>query len=426
MGRRNAAWVGSGWAMMGGVLLGASCLGQGVVAGGAVAGGNRKPEFSVKAGVREGFDSNVFLQSETDRADRASWVSTLMGELSGAWSTEAWKARVGYQPEASFYHSESSEDFVAHRMQGEVHYQEAKTLVDLGVSVTVIDGDSEGPTWTGPGGAPAAGGPAVRDRRDAAVYRGNVRLTQEWGRWFLRPVVTGYDHDFQTVQRATPGYQNYVDRSEVTAGLDGGRSVAPGLRAGLGYRYGVQDESHLLGYPEEYDNQFHRFLAVLEGPVAKWVRASISAGPELRRYGADVPQSFRERDVVNFYVDASVTLVPGKSDSVVVSAKQFEQPGFSGRSAYEDLTLDVAWRHCLSPRWTVGAGGRAYNTDFLEPVVRHDWVLSVNSFVHYDFTKKCGAEASYAYEDGETQDPGASGREYERHWVAVGVRMAFQ
>jgi len=321
---------------------------------------------------------------------------------------------------------EPSEDFVAHRCQVDGIFQQPSTKVEVSGTMAVIDGDSEGLVWTGPGGAPATGGPAVRDRRDAAVYRGTARLTQEWGPWSVRPAITVYSHDFRTVQKTTPGYLNSADRSELVMGADAGRPMVSELKGWLGYRYGAQDQARLLDYPEEYDNRSHRVLAGVEGPLAGWLKAAVMVGPEFRRYGDRAPEVMGDHDVLNLFVDASLTAKPGTADSVVISARQFEQPGFAGRSAYEDITLDVGWRHVVNTHWTLRAGGRAYGTSFLRPMIRHDWVFSLNGLIHYDFTKRYSTEVSYAYEDGETQDSGASAREYDQHWVALGLKAAFR
>ena len=158
----------------------------------------------------------------------------------------------------------------------------------------------------------------------------------------------------------------------------------------------------------------------------RWLQVSIALGPELRTYGDGVPVSFGSHDVQNLYAEATITATAGKSDTLVVTVKNFEQPGFSGRSVYEELTFDLSWRHRLNDHWTVGAGGRAYNTDFLYPVRRNDWVLSANGLLNFALTRKFSVEASYVFEDGETQDPGASGREYQRHLLALGLKYALR
>lgn len=383
-------------------------------------------KVGIQAAVKEAFDSNVHLQSETDLANRSSFVSTLMAGVSGAWNPGRPTFRLDYQPEINWFHAEPSEDFVVHRGSGRFGWKGLGTVLDVSASVVGIDGSSTGPTYCGPGGAPATGGVPVRDRRDAVVYRGQAQVAQSMGRWFVRPSATVYEHDFRTVQRMDPGYLNYVDRNEFTVGADLGWGEDDAPRIWLGHRYGRQDQSPLLGFPEEYDSRFHRVLAGVQATLVEWFDVSVLVGPEFRTYEATVPMGFGSLSKLNLFLDTTLTIRAGKADTVTLAARRFEQPGFAGRAAYEDMTLDVSWRHKLGKAWTLGVGGRAYGTDFLEPVQRDDWVLSVNTLVHWVATPDLAAEASYAYEAGETRTPGATGREYGRHLLAVGVRYTLR
>lgn len=381
----------------------------------------------MSAAIKKTFDSNVYLQSETDKADQSSLVTSLLPQLSAAWNPgPLFGATLTYSPEFTWFQAEPSEDFVAHRATVAASGKHGETAWDSTTSLVFMDGSSIGPTWTGAGGAPAAGGPAVRDRRDAAVYRTGVRVTGTLEQWFVRPVATFHLHDFQTEQRSTVGYQNFVDRSEVTVGGDLGRQLPRKLSASLGYRYGIQDQAKLLAFPEECDSTFHRVLFGIEGMPAAWVKLNFTIGPEFRRYGSDVPATFGDRNELNLFVDASVTFTPTKADTLALSVKQFEQPGFGGRSAYEDLTYDLTYRHKFNPRWTTGVGGRAYRTDFLDPVNRDDWVLSANTFVNCAINTHLSAEASYVYEEGLSLVANTSGREYHRHLVALGIKWVFR
>lgn len=383
-------------------------------------------KWSAAAAVKETYDSNVYLQSQTPQANQASFVTALLPQLAGSWNpSPAFTASLNYSPEATWFHAAPSEDFVLHRVALNLSGKQAKTAYESATTLVLIDGSSVGPTWTGPGGAPATGGIPVRDRRAAAVYRSSLRVTQNFGPWFARPVCSLYVHDFQTEQRSTAGYQNYADRNEFLGGLDAGRKITAAASVWIGYRYGAQDQSRVLQFPEEYDSTFHRALFGVEGELAKWLKVSLALGPEFRRYGDKVPATFSDRDELNLFVDASATLTPTKADTVTLSVKQFEQPGFGGRSTYEDLTCDFTWRHKFNKRWTVGAGGRAYNTDFFLPVKRNDWILSANALINCAFTPALSVEASYVFEDGLTRTPNSSGREYERQLVALGLKYVF-
>lgn len=384
-------------------------------------------KYTVSAALKETYDNNVYLQSETPLADQASFVTTVVPQFGLTWQPgPALNGSLSYVPEITRFHSDSAENYLAQRVNLALAGKLEDTRFESRASLLFIDGSSTGPTWTGPGGAPATGGIPVRDRRDAAVYRFGLQVTHGLGVWFLRPAGSFYLHDFQTDHKATPGYQNYVDRSELTGGLDAGRWWNKKISASLGYRYGMQDQAKLLAFPEEYDNTFHRVLLGAEGEVFSWCKIAVTLGPEFRHYGDKVPPTFGDRSRTLFYVDATATLTPTAADTVSLSVKRFEQPGFSGRSAYDDLTYDLNWKHKLSRAWVIGLGGRAYNTDFLAPVNRNDWVLSGNTFVNYTLDAHWNLEMSYSYEDGLTRTANASGREYERHLLSVGIKYIFK
>jgi hypothetical protein len=193
--------------------------------------------YTASASVKESFDSNVHLQSVTDKANRESMVTTLVPQAALTWRPSTnFDLTLSYAPEFNFFHSEPGEDFILHRGALNATARAGQTTVEWANSAVKIDGSSEGPVWTGPGGPTAAGGIGVRDRRDALILRHSLRSTTTFGEWLVRPVVTGYIHDFQTAHRTTPGYQNYADRNEVTVGADFGRKIKPGLNAFLGYR----------------------------------------------------------------------------------------------------------------------------------------------------------------------------------------------
>lgn len=383
-------------------------------------------QFAASATLKETFDSNVYLQDQTPLARRESLLTVVQPQVSAKWqATPEFTAALAYQPEATWFHSEPTEDFVLQRAAATFSGRVGRTSYESATTVVAIAGDSAGPTWTGLGGAPATGGAAVRDRRDAAVYRTSLRLTQELGKWFVRPNAAFYLHDFQTDQRATPGYQNYVDRSEVTAGLDTGRRLGA-LTMWAGYRYGVQEQARLLQFPEQYDSRFHRILAGWEGDPAGWLKFNLTLGPEFRHFGSRVPTSFGDRHRLNFFLDASLTLLPTPDDTLTLSGRRFEQPGFSGRGVYQDSTYDLCWRHKFNQTWTAGVSGRAYGTAFLKPVQRNDWIFSQSTFLNWAPRPDVNVEISYTHETGATTTPNAAGREYTRHLVTLGLRYNFE
>ncbi len=377
--------------------------------------------------MKEEFDDNVFLQDMTGLANHESFVTTAIPALGLKYSeSPSLTLQANYAPEISFFHAEPTEDFVLHRANLGLTGKSGGTEWDWQNCLIAIDGGDEGLVFSGPGGAPAAGGPRVRDRRDAAIFRGNVRVTQAVGKLLLRPVLSTYIHDFQTRHFNTPGYLNFVDRRDVNGGVDVGAQLIPGLRGFVGHRYGQQDEAQLLQFPEEYDNSYHRLLFSLEGKPRPWITVAASLGPEFRTFGDKIPASFGHSDELNLFIDASLTITPGKADTLVLAVREFEQPGFGGRSIYEDLTYDLTWQHRFGTHLAIAISGRAYNTDFTYPAMRDDWVLGASVTVAWTFNPQLQSEISYQHEDGESRIPNTDARDYSRNVVALGIRYKFR
>ena len=134
---------------------------------------------------------------------------------------------------------------------------------------------------------------------------------------------------------------------------------------------------------------------------------------------------FEDRNVVCPFVDSAVTASLTKSDTFSLSAKVFEQPGFSGRSTYVDSTYEATWRHKFGEKLTLGAGLRAYNTDFRKPVERNDWIVTPNIVASYAFNRHLNSEVSYLYDDAFSLVTNTQGREYTRSMASLGVKYTF-
>jgi hypothetical protein len=379
--------------------------------------------FSGTTTLEQSYDTNVMLQSVTEKAGIESWVTALSANLAADWrSASGTTARLGYAPTWTQFSARSPEDSIAQRLTGSLNGNTLGATLALQGSAAYVDGSDESVFFTGPGGAPATGGATVRDRRDQAVYRGTLRADWKRGPWLIRPVASLYVADFQTRQSSAPGYLNHVDRDDLNAGFDLGRTFKPGLSGYIGYRHGSQDQAKLLAYPEEYDNTYDRILAGIDGRPVDWLSLAVSAGPEFRRYGPNVHASFPDRDVTNLFVDATATITASRTDVVAMQVKQFQQLSFAGRGAFDDLNLDLAWRHTFSPRASAGVTLHAYNTDFLKPANRDDWLLTARLQGSYTIDDTWTVDASLLLERGDSTIPNMPGREYDRSVTALSVR----
>ena len=369
------------------------------------------------------YDTNVMLQSVTPLADIESWVTSLAAQVNADWRPGPHSSgRLSYAPTWTTFEARHSEDSLAQRINASWNSRAWGATYAFQGSAAHVDRSDDPVIWTGPGGPPATGGAAVRDRRDQTVYRGTARAEWTIGTRFERPVAALYIADYQTRTSTAPGCQNNVDRGDLSAGLDLGRTLRPGVSSYLGYRHGRQDQATVLDFREEYDNRYHRFLAGLDGKLASWLTVALSAGPEFRRYGPHVHATFPDRSVTNLFVDATATIAISRTDSLALLARQFEQLSSSGRGAFEDLNLDLAWRHSFSPRTSGALVLHAYNTDILRPTVRNDWLYTARVAGSFAINDAWALEAAITLETGESRVPRTAGREYDRQHVSLAVR----
>ncbi|MBI3418236.1 MAG: outer membrane beta-barrel protein [Verrucomicrobia bacterium] len=365
------------------------------------------------------------MQSVTPLANQSSFVTLVTPNIAGQWTpTPTFTLSLSYSTEIAIYHSASSEEYVAHRGTFNLGGKVKDTTWELLNGITWIEGNHQSLTFTGPGGAPALGGVPLRDRRAAAIYRESFKLQHSVGNWFLRPVASVYVHDFHTVQSAAAGYQNYADRSDVNGGLDVGYKAFKDACIVLGYRHGSQEQSTVLTSPIEYGNTYERFLAGIEGKPAKWLKWSLMIGPDYRSFGPNIAAGF-DRHKTKVFLDFTATLTPAKAETITLIAKRFEQPGYGGKSVYEDSTYEVSWRHKFNDKFSASLGARALNWNFELPVKRDEWWYSGNASATYALSKHLAAELSYTYDQIESLIPNTAGREAKRHLVSLGVKYVF-
>ena len=432
----------------------ATCCGLAIVAAATLAassasGASRNLQFRAEAGFREMFDSNVYLQNHAPTsnvpgavsAKKESMVSTISPKVCLDYlPCPAFKAALSYSPDFTWYHSASSEDNDTHRFGLNLSGMVDDAAWDLQNSFTYIDGSTEGPIFGRPGDVPAIGGIPLRDRREAFVYRGGFRCTEVFGKWMVRPVAAGYYHDFQTDMRFNPAgapsvYENYIDRQDISGGLDLGYAVAPNLRVILGYRYGRQDQFNAPCGPggttisSPYDNSYNRILGGVEGSPLTWLKVGVLAGPDVRHFEDDIP-GFNEHEVL-YFVDGFVTVQPTKQDYITFSNKRFEQPAFSSFSMYQDITYDLSWKHRFSDHWAAMAGFRLYIGDWQPPVHRDDWIYTPMAGLAYSYNAHLSAEVTYSYDwvvnQTSTSQPGATyaeGREFTRNLISLSLRYS--
>ena len=384
--------------------------------------------FSASFSAKETFDDNVFLQDHSSLSHRSSLVSSFTPSLTLSYQqTPAFKLAITYAPEATFYHSYSSEDNVAHRATVNLGGKSGNTAWELNNAVTGIAGNDRGVTFdTANGGdIPALGGIPIRDRRDAIIYRNSLKVTQTIGKWFISPVFTSYIHDFKTATSTVTGYENYIDRYDVNGGFDVGYEVRQKTWLVLGYRNGYQHQGELNGTASPYSSNYHRILAGVEGSPTGWLKLSLLAGPDIRRFASSrLPSAFDENELL-WYADASATISIGKSDTLSLLLTRFEQPAFSSQSVYEDTVYGITGKHQFNNQLSATAGFKVHHGDWQTPTVRDDWVFTPSLGVNYIFSQHISTDLTWSYDSVHSGVSNKTGREFTRNLLSLGARYTF-
>lgn len=379
----------------------------------------------------------MLLQDFGDQADREAWVNSMAAQFSVIYQPNPlFKALLSYSPEFNFYEGESTENHTTHRAMLNLSGRGENLTWELLNSVTRIDGDDVGPSFTLNGGTvaaeiPAIGGVPIRDRRDAAIFKNSFKLTRTFGQGFVRPVASFYHHNFMTGHHRRDGsepgylgYENYIDRQDYSGGFDLGYEAWTGTWLVAGFRAGHQKQYELFGVPCRYTNTYYRFLAGIEGSPVEWLKLNVLAGPDFRDYDRTPPAGY-DADKVYTFIDATATIAPTKADSVSLGVKRYMQPSFTSHCVYEDIVYEINYRHQIDSRFTVGAGFKAYGAEWRPPIIRKDWVFTPSLSLSYTHSARLSADLTYSYDWAESRIPNTDGREFTRHLVWLGVKYAF-
>lgn len=390
-------------------------------------------KFKAGMAVKAGYDSNVYLQDTEPSptvahalpANRGSVVTRLVLNTTTSWANpDTLKLAFDYNPEIVRFHSASGENHMIHLASLTVSGGRGSTVWALHNQAKWIDGSDEGPIYGGPGGAPALGGIPVRDRRDAMVDVGSLQLTHTREAWMVRPSITVYRHDFGIQQRATAGYVNFIDRSELLGGVDLGYEVVPKTRLIAGFRWGSQQQYKLLGVDSPYDSTVRRFLVGLEGEPIANLKLNLLAGPESRSYASGTPAGF-DRNNQPLWISLAGTWIVAPKNEVTVFYTYRDLPSSASRSMYTDTVGKVAWTSQVSSSASLTACYALARGDWRLPAVRNDRVNTFSLSGQFTLSQDYKLELGWSLDQAVSRVPATAGREFRRHQLTTGLQFAF-
>ncbi len=400
---------------------------------------------SAAASARTVYDDNVFLQDRNPMTVNAKGVGAEAGSmvysaslaLGVTWQpVKALALDAGYAPELIRYQRFNAENHDDHRLNAGLHGQSGAWSYDAKGNLLIVDGSSDSPIFGQVGGTPAIGGEQVRARRDQTVTKGGGNLTYAvCPEAFVRATGAASFQDFRTTQKPTtgigaiPGYANYVDHSEWSAGPDIGWFVRKVLALVASVRFGEQRQGNLLGVKNNYSNTLTRFLLGFEGKVCPSFSIKFFGGPDVRQYTDSAVEPGFDRTRATHFAEGSATWTPSKTDTFTLSMKDYLWLSSGGRGAYENILYDLAWKHTFSKSWSAAAGfnyQEGDNLDYVTPAnYRNDSIYTVSGGVAYALNAKTKLDGTITREWSDSAVANKPGREYVHWLVSAGVKYTF-
>ncbi len=400
---------------------------------------------SAATGARAVYDDNVFLQDRNPMtvnakgvaAEAGSMVYAASAALGATWQPDKLLALdIGYAPEFIRYQRFGSENHDDHRLNAGLHGQSGAWSYDAKGNLLIVDGSSDSPIFGQAGGTPAIGGEQVRSRRDQTATKVSGNLTYAaCPEAFLRAVGAASFQDFRTAQEPTagigaiPGYANYVDRSEWSAGADIGWLAHKDLALVAGVRFGKQRQGNLLGLKNNCSNTLTRLLLGVEGKVCPSFSLKFLGGPDVRQYTDSAVAAGFDRTRAAHYAEGSTIWTPSKSDAFTLSMKDYLWLSSGGRGAYENTLYDFVWKHTFSKTWSTAAGFNYQKGDNLEYVTpanyRNDSIYTVSGGAAYALNAKTKLDASISREWSDSAVANKPGRDYVRWLVGADIKYTF-
>lgn len=390
-----------------------------------------KPILSLQ--ITESYDSNVYLQQITERANQDSFVTTITPTIGFNWEDEEKlnNVKLTYAPSISFYHAEPEEDHTWHQTDLCAKFQISEHWkVDVADKIIWVQGSEHHNPYPGMGNAPSMN-IATRDRHAQFVQWGKYAFTFLQDEWLARFVTENYLHDFQMEQRdpaASPGYQNFADRKDINGGFDIGYKAVEELYPLLGFRYGHKDQTRIFANETRYCYDYQRLLFGIEGKAGSWLTCSIQFGPEWEQFESMAAQGF-DRQHVAMFVDATAQIKPTDSDTIKLAYKRYTQPGAGGRSVYEQLIASGYYRHDFGEAWSgwfIEPGCLVYYGDWYPMTSeRNDWMMRPTLTTGLTLAPNTTWQISYFLEKSLTGTNGMPSREYDRHVISTSIKYVF-
>jgi hypothetical protein len=391
--------------------------------------------------LKESYDDNLLGVSGDGMSKSYSWVTTVTPKIGLDLAPLITNRQVlqvlsfNYEPAFAMYSQASEETNIAHRISNKVKAKSENISFSLDNAFVYIVGSSVAPIYPAPDSSRSCYAHALpRERREQYQDRTKIEFQIDWDNVFVRPTGSLQYWDMLTDQRKTIGYQNWVDRYEITGGADFGRRISSQLSVFLGYRFGRQYQEKVINSDYSSTNVFHRALIGIEGKLFNWLTLSLLGGPDFREYDDTAPVN--NKNQVNFYGESSLTGELSKQDTVMFKYKGSRWISSTGQVPTFDTSLDLGYRHKFDATWTWNLNCQVKNADYTvgnlnkgsAASLRNDWLYAFSTGLSHDFNAHIGVNISLTANLGRNEQdgiPNAGYRQFDEYLTSIGVFSKF-
>lgn len=363
-----------------------------------------------------------------------------------------------YAPDFFQYRDAPIENYSAQRIATAIAGKIDSVSYRLDNSFVYIDGSKTAESYPGSYYS-CFGEGTLRERLNQTQERSVLAVQYDQDRWFLRPTASLLEYHLNTElfpngsSGSTPGYMNYVDRSDFNGGADVGYRLNHDFALTLGYRDGHQYQQKL---PEAIDpyglsssSDYQRLLFGLEGNLTTWLSVKYQGGPDFRNYSDAAPVS--NHDPVKYFGEGALAATITTNDALSFSYLQQQWVSGLGRYPSYQKTFALNYRHAFCDQLSANLGASLLTSDFTEgrvlsgpvttptslPNYRSDRLYAVTARLRYDVTANLSVDVAYALDLGRNEEPRtdlalASGtqlpatkRQFEDQIVSMGAKVRF-
>jgi hypothetical protein len=363
----------------------------------------------VQFSLAHGFDDNVYRINEGALARKSSMVTQFQPSI-------RWTASSGlslhYNPQATLFHSESGENVIrhnfglqhAHKLDSGIQWRLSSNSIRVqGPSESVIFDQSRSAFSTA----------AARERRNQWQNRSHAVVNIPVGKFEIIPEANLLYYDLDPVRKpGVAGYDNYINRYDLRAGLRIEKNLTPEHQLGIGAYSGYQHQGLQGNQATSRSNHYQRLLINWKGNVTENFAINLTAGPSFHAYNnGPGPLS-----ITQWFVDGTAIYRIDDKKKIGFRWSQFNWVGSTGKLSNQLKTYAIDYNHSINSDWSLKLEALARGLNYHGTPVK-DWVYSAIVQIDYQASESIRLSLNIEHNQGRDEALSRPGREFHRTWV---------